>query len=102
MGGGGGGMGGGGGGGGMGGGANVPGRRLFITNLPYELEWQQLKDHFRSIGPVTYATIMKVRRRLGGGQDNGGGAPGLGGVWVPWCAVMCPLFPATAGGRVEP
>jgi RNA recognition motif-containing protein len=34
------------------------GRRLYIGNLSFETTWQQLKDHFRSAGPVLHADVM--------------------------------------------
>uniref|UniRef100_A0A7S0YK04 RRM domain-containing protein n=1 Tax=Polytomella parva TaxID=51329 RepID=A0A7S0YK04_9CHLO len=35
------------------------GRRLYVTNLAYEASWQQLKDHFKMIGPVVHCSIIK-------------------------------------------
>jgi RNA recognition motif-containing protein len=38
-------------------GAAVPGTQLFVTNLPYQVGWQDLKDLFRSAGNVIRADI---------------------------------------------
>lgn len=45
------------------------GRKVFVSNLNYETTWQQLKDHFKTVGPVTYCTILK---------DKEGKSKGLG------------------------
>lgn len=47
-------------GGGGGGGSVTIGRRVYVGNLPFELTWQDLKDHFRSAGNlrVTHADIL--------------------------------------------
>ena len=36
------------------------GRRVFVTNLNFATTWQEVKDHFKSVGNVTYVTLMKV------------------------------------------
>jgi RNA recognition motif-containing protein len=51
-------------GGGGGGGdkaAPVPGSQLFIGNLSWETGWQDLKDHFRTIGEVERADVAVGR-----------------------------------------
>lgn len=35
------------------------GRRVFVNNLEFSTTWQDLKDHFRQVGPVQYADIMR-------------------------------------------
>ena len=40
--------------GGTGGGA-----RVFVGNLPYEVSWQDLKDHFKQCGYITRADVME-------------------------------------------
>lgn len=35
------------------------GRRLFVSNLDFGTSWQDLKDHFRQVGPVARADVMK-------------------------------------------
>ena len=47
-------------------GSGMPNRRLFVSNLNYNTTWQQLKDHFKQIGPVVYSTVLKVRQAGGG------------------------------------
>jgi RNA recognition motif-containing protein len=42
-----------------GGGGGGSGRKVFVANLNYQTEWQHLKDHFKSIGNVTYANVMR-------------------------------------------
>jgi RNA recognition motif-containing protein len=34
------------------------GRRLIVRNIPSEAEWQEIKDHFNSIGKVEFADII--------------------------------------------
>lgn len=34
------------------------GRKLWVGNLPYNIQWQDLKDHFRSVGNVLHADIL--------------------------------------------
>ena len=41
--------------GGGGGGAT----RVYVGNLSWETSWQDLKDHFRSVGEVTHADVMQ-------------------------------------------
>lgn len=33
------------------------GRRLYVGNIPYDLSWQDLKDHFRAVVPVLHVEI---------------------------------------------
>jgi hypothetical protein len=33
------------------------GRRLYVGNIPYDLTWQELKDHFRAVVPVLHVEI---------------------------------------------
>lgn len=35
------------------------GGRVFVGNLPYEVSWQDLKDHFKTIGHIVRADIME-------------------------------------------
>jgi RNA recognition motif-containing protein len=41
-----------------GGAAVTIGRRVFVSNLPYDLTWQELKDHFKAAGHVAHADIL--------------------------------------------
>lgn len=56
--------GGGGGGGGLyvaghgGGGGVSVGRRVYVGNLSWQVQWQDLKDHMRQVGEVVYADVM--------------------------------------------
>lgn len=34
-------------------------RRLYVGNLAYKTSWQDLKDHFKTAGTVTYAKTVK-------------------------------------------
>jgi RNA recognition motif-containing protein len=36
-------------------------RRIYVGNLAWQVSWQDLKDHFRQIGEVIYADVMKER-----------------------------------------
>ena len=60
-----------GGGAGRGGGTKEVGRRLFVSNLDFATSWQDLKDHFRQVGSVARADVMK---------DENGRSRGLGTV----------------------
>lgn len=42
---------------GGGGGGNI-GCRLFVNNLPYEVQWQDLKDYFRPVGNILRADVL--------------------------------------------
>ncbi|KAF8543058.1 hypothetical protein BDD12DRAFT_822656 [Trichophaea hybrida] len=44
-------------GGGMGGGAGAGGRQIYVSNLPYTVGWQDLKDLFRQAGAVIRADV---------------------------------------------
>jgi len=51
------------------------GSKVIVTGIPPGLDWQQLKDHFASVGPVAFASVNK-----GGGKGcmvPGGGKGGL-------------------------
>ncbi|KAJ3381850.1 AMME chromosomal region protein 1-like [Lobulomyces angularis] len=37
---------------------NLPGTRLFVGNLPYNIAWQELKDLFREVGNVVRADVQ--------------------------------------------
>lgn len=39
--------------------------RLFVYNLTWDTTWQQVKDYFSNIGPVTFADILRE-----GGPDG--------------------------------
>jgi RNA recognition motif-containing protein len=43
--------------------------QVFVGNLPFETTWQQLKDHFRQVGPVEHAEVMETA----GGRSKGWG-----------------------------
>ena len=47
-----------GGGGGHGGGGISVGRRVYVGNLSWQVQWQELKDHMRQVGEVVYADVM--------------------------------------------
>ncbi|KAJ3099600.1 hypothetical protein HDU96_010671 [Phlyctochytrium bullatum] len=49
--------------------APLAGRVLFVGNLPFTVQWQELKDHFRQFGTVQRADIA---------QDNSGRSRGYG------------------------
>ncbi|KAA0153020.1 hypothetical protein FNF29_03540 [Cafeteria roenbergensis] len=34
--------------------------RLFVGNLSWDVSWQDLKDHFKSVGPVAHADVLKL------------------------------------------
>ena len=36
------------------------GARVFVGNLPYEISWQDLKDHFKQCGFITRADIIEA------------------------------------------
>mmetsp|Transcript_9760 Transcript_9760/g.18609 ORF Transcript_9760/g.18609 Transcript_9760/m.18609 type:complete len:312 (-) Transcript_9760:47-982(-) len=38
---------------------SVGSRRLFINNLAWQVSWQDLKDHFNTVGTVVYADVKK-------------------------------------------
>jgi len=42
------------------------GRRVYVMNLSWETSWQTLKDHFRQVGNVVYADVMKEGDRSKG------------------------------------
>ena len=62
----------GGGGGGGGGGDRPPafngpqGCRVYVGNLSWDVAWQDLKDHMRQVGEVTFCDVMTE----GGGRDG--------------------------------
>ncbi|KFM25395.1 putative RNA-binding protein, partial [Auxenochlorella protothecoides] len=35
------------------------GRRVYVSNLAWKSSWQDLKDHFRSVGEVVYSNVIK-------------------------------------------
>lgn len=39
--------------------SNYNNKRLYVNNLSWETRWQDLKDHFKTIGPVTRADILE-------------------------------------------
>ena len=59
--------GGGGGGGGGGSGAKAPvERRVFLSNIPFEMKWQEVKDLFRDeVGEVDYGMFNILERHFG-------------------------------------
>lgn len=44
----------------------VVGRRVYVSNLPWSVTWQELKDHFRGAGSVRYADVMRDGERSKG------------------------------------
>lgn len=38
--------------------ANPIGKKLWVGNLPYEVEWQDLKDHFKPFGHILHARVL--------------------------------------------
>ncbi|CAG9465155.1 unnamed protein product [Pedinophyceae sp. YPF-701] len=38
------------------------GRRVYVHNLPHEVDWRGLKDHFRQCGSVVYADVLPGAR----------------------------------------
>jgi RNA recognition motif-containing protein len=44
--------------GGGGGGGGGSGCKLYVNNLPWNVSWQNLKDHFRSAGNVVRADVF--------------------------------------------
>jgi RNA recognition motif-containing protein len=54
-------------GGGSRGGSDID--RVFVGNLSYDVKWQDLKDHFKSCGEVTFADVMTEQ----GGRSKGCG-----------------------------
>ncbi|KAG0364914.1 hypothetical protein BGX24_004403 [Mortierella sp. AD032] len=61
--------GGGGGGGGAGARRDVNTRQIYVANLPYSINWKDLKDLFRKAGPVDRADIFQDRE----GRSRGTG-----------------------------
>ena len=47
-----------GGGKGGGGGGAMGGTSVYVGNLSWEVSWQDLKDHFKQVGPVLHADVM--------------------------------------------
>ena len=43
---------------GKGSGPPVGGTKVYVGNLSWETSWQDLKDHFRSVGEVLHADVM--------------------------------------------
>ncbi|KAJ3165976.1 hypothetical protein HK101_012055 [Irineochytrium annulatum] len=58
---------------GGGGGGATAGRVLFVGNLPFTVQWQELKDHFRQFGAVQRADVA---------QDGSGRNRGYGNVMM--------------------
>ena len=45
-----------------GGGQHVPqatGNRIYVGNLAWTVEWQELKDHMRTVGKVAHADVLQ-------------------------------------------
>jgi len=70
----------------------APGARLFVSNLSYNTTWQQLKDHFKTLGNVTYCTVFKV-----GGWGAAGVCAGAG-VCVEMCGCVMLTHSSWSGG----
>ena len=45
-------------GGGVIGGMKMPGKKVYVGNLSWEVKWQDLKDHMRQAGEVLHADVM--------------------------------------------
>ena len=46
----------------QGGGAPMPqatGNRIYVGNLAWTVEWQELKDHMRTVGKVVHADVLQ-------------------------------------------
>lgn len=46
----------------QGGGQHVPqatGNRIYVGNLAWTVEWQELKDHMRTVGKVVHADVLQ-------------------------------------------
>jgi len=43
--------------------------RVYVGNLAYEVGWQDLKDHMKSVGNVVHADVLKGRD----GRSRGSG-----------------------------
>ena len=50
--------------------ASSLGRRVFVSNLAWSTSWQDLKDYFRQVGKVAYASVMT--------EDDTGRSKGCG------------------------
>ncbi|XP_063690644.1 myelin expression factor 2-like isoform X2 [Bolinopsis microptera] len=46
-----------------------PNKRCYVNNLPYDLKWQQFKDHMKEAGNVTFVELF---------EDEGGKSMGCG------------------------
>ncbi|KAG1680110.1 hypothetical protein FOA52_000223 [Chlamydomonas sp. UWO 241] len=46
-------------------------RKVFVTGLPYDVDWTRLKEHFEKAGQVSYAGVMKDKET---GQSKGCGS----------------------------
>eukprot|EP00933_Yihiella_yeosuensis_P081193 TRINITY_DN94754_c0_g1_i1.p1 TRINITY_DN94754_c0_g1~~TRINITY_DN94754_c0_g1_i1.p1 ORF type:complete len:566 (+),score=132.85 TRINITY_DN94754_c0_g1_i1:66-1700(+) len=51
--------------------SSTDGSKLLIYDLPDEAQWQELKDHFGSVGRVAYAGIRGGSGGKGGGKGKG-------------------------------
>merc|ERR1719450_154709 len=49
------------------------GRRLFVGNLAFKTSWQDLKDHFKTVGNVSYANVMRESRDSNRSKSKGWG-----------------------------
>ena len=52
-----------------GGGGGSSSKRVYVGNLSWEVEWQDLKDHMRDAGEVVHADVLKYQD----GRSSGGG-----------------------------
>jgi RNA recognition motif-containing protein len=43
----------------------VPGANLYVSNVAWEAGWQDLKDHFKQFGQVTFCDIVRDKETGG-------------------------------------
>lgn len=43
----------------LGGGLQATGNRIYVGNLAWTVEWQELKDHMRTVGKVVHADVLQ-------------------------------------------
>ena len=46
------------------------GRKVIVSNIPSEAEWQEIKDHFKAVGKVEFADFLALSANFG--KDVGG------------------------------
>ena len=77
------------------------GERIFVTNVAYEVEWQQLRDHFSAYRPV----FARVNTNSRTGKPAGNGvavpAPRLVRGAMPRLSTRCRLRNGGDAGRAQ-